>query len=732
MIFSGKKIFCLAAAILAGGIGCMAASPLGVEDYCTPSVNAPKGVKKMTPLKDGATYAALSDDGRSIEVYSYKTGKRVSTLFSLDGVKGDVRIDSFDGYILSANERKILLWNDTEKIYRHSFTAEYYVYDTMRSTMQRVSTKGPQRGAVISHDGRSVAYMRDNNIFISNLDYGTDKAITSDGRRNEVINGVPDWAYEEEFGMEVAMCWSADDNTLAYIRFDESDVSVYSFDEYRSYCSPSPLSEPYPQVYSYKYPLAGYPNSRVEVFAYNVDNATTKRMDLQIANDDYVPSLTFDGTGTNLMVMVLNRDQNRLRLYRVNPGSTVAHLLLTETSDAWLSPDAYQMTEYGEKSFVFGSERSGYRHLYEYDYNGNELRAVTSGNWNVTAYYGKDARTGIHYVQTTELGAVNRNVAAVDAKGKAVLLNRVEGTESASFSRSFDYYLRDYSNAVTPPVYSICTNKGKNVVTLEDNAAYAARYASAPRMEMLKVPNAEGVDMNAYIIKPAGFDASRKYPLLMYQYNGPDSQNVLNRWKMEGVYYLASQGYVVACVDGRGTGNRSREWSTSVYRDLGHLEVDDQIAGARYFGNLPYVDSNRMACFGWSYGGYMTLMELSAPDSPFKAGVSMAPVTDWRFYDSIYTERYMQTPQQNEGGYDSASAMRRTENLKGRLLIMSGTNDDNVHFYNTLMYTSKLNYEGTVFDMMALSGFEHSLGMCNARARLFVKIADFLNTNLKN
>lgn len=238
--------------------------------------------------------------------------------------------------------------------------------------------------------------------------------------------------------------------------------------------------------------------------------------------------------------------------------------------------------------------------------------------------------------------------------------------------------------------------------------------------------------MNAYVIKPAGFDASRKYPLLMYQYNGPDSQNVLNRWKMEGVFYLASQGYVVACVDGRGTGNRSREWSTSVYRDLGHLEVDDQIAGARYFGNLPYVDSDRMACFGWSYGGYMTLMELSAPDSPFKAGVSMAPVTDWRFYDSIYTERYMQTPQQNEGGYDSASAMRRTQNLKGRLLIMSGTNDDNVHFYNTLMYTSKLNYEGTVFDMMALSGFEHSLGMCNARARLFVKIADFLNTNLKN
>ena len=311
------------------------------------------------------------------------------------------------------------------------------------------------------------------------------------------------------------------------------------------------------------------------------------------------------------------------------------------------------------------------------------------------------------------------------------LLNDVAGTEKASFSRNFDYYLRQYSNTTTPTVYSICNNKGKNVVTLENNAEYAQRYAAAPKMEIMQVPNATGEMMDAYIIKPTNFDAGKKYPLLMYQYNGPDSQNVRNSWHMEGVFYLASQGYVVACVDGRGTGNRSREWSTAVYRKLGQLETADQLAGAKYFAALPYIDADRVACFGWSYGGYMTLMEMSDKNSPFKCGVAMAPVTDWRFYDSIYTERYMTTPQQNKSGYDAASALDRTENLKGRLLIMSGTSDDNVHFYNTLKYTSKLNSEGVVFDMMALTGFEHSLGMCNARAMLFRKIADFLSTQLK-
>lgn len=706
------------------------AAPLTVADYCQPDITRPVSVKTPMPLADGTSYSAISADGRSIESYSFKTGKKLETLFSLDAQKGDVKIDSFDGYSISDNGRKIMLWQETSKIYRHSFYAEYYVYDTFRGTMQRVSTGGPQRGATMSHDGLQVAYMRDNNLWISNLDYGTDKAITKDGQTNKVINGIPDWVYEEEFGMQTAMAWNGQDNVLAFIRFDESEVPVYSFDNYKSYCDADPLTDVYPESYSYKYPLAGYPNSTVTVLAYHVDNQTVKQMDIPIGKD-YVPSMEFDGTGTNLMVMTLNRDQNSLKLYKVNPGSTVSKVIYTETSDAWLSPSAYQMGEYGAKSFYIGSEKSGYRHLYEYDYNGNCLRQVTKGEWNVTNFYGCDPRTGTVYVQTTQLGPVNRNIAAVERTGKTTILNNTPGTENAWFSSDCRYFLRSYSNAVTPPVFTLCDSRGKQLTEVENNAQYAAKYASAPKKEFLQIPNAEGEMMDAFIIKPADFSASNKYPLLMYQYNGPDSQEVLNAWRMEGIYYLASQGYVVVAVDGRGTGNRSRQWATSVYRRLGQLETKDQLAGAKWMKQQSYIDPQRTACFGWSYGGYMTLMELGDPDCTFKAGVAMAPVTDWRFYDSVYTERYMTTPQQNESGYDAASALNRTQLLKGRLLIMSGTSDDNVHFYNTLKYTSKLYSQGTVFDMMALTGFEHSLPKCNARTMLFKKICDFLDHNVR-
>lgn len=704
---------------------------LTIEDYVAPGKNSPVAIKEMRPFADGSSYTAVSEDGKSIDIFEYRSGKKTGTLFSLDGVKGELKIDSFDGYQVSDNGRKVLLWNDVTKIYRHSFTARYYVYDTMRSTLKAVSKGGAQRCAVMSHDGRMVAYMRDNNIFISNLDYDTDKSITTDGELNSVINGAPDWSYEEEFGVDNTMRWSGDDTSLAYIRFDESDVPIYSFDNYQSFCDPDPLSDLYPKQYKYKYPLAGYPNVKVEVKVYNIDNRTTKTMDLPLT-DCYIPSLEYDGTGTQLMVMVLNRDQNHLRLFRVNPGSTVARQLLEEKSNAWLSPHAYQMVKYDKTSFVIGSERTGYCHLYEYDYNGNLLRQISKGDWNVTAYYGKSAKSGCYFAQSTVRGAINRNVVKIDSKGVVSVLNDVEGYETASFSGDMEYFVRTYSTATVPTTYSICNMRGESIKKIEENSAYSAKYASAPKKEFLKVKNSEGQEMDAYIIKPADFDSNKKYALLMTQYNGPDSQEVLNRWKMEGVYYLASLGYVVATVDGRGTGCRSREWANCVYKELGKYETEDQIAGAEYFASLPYIDSKRVGCFGWSYGGYMTLMELSSANTPFKCGVAMAPVTDWRYYDSIYTERYMGTPQQNDNGYRASSALNKTVGMKSRLLIMSGTSDDNVHFYNTLKYTSKLNYEGKVFDMMALTGFEHSLGMCNARVMLFKKIADFLDTNLRN
>lgn len=645
-------------------------------------------------------------------------------------MKGDVKIDSFDGYEVSDNGRKILLWNDRKGIWRYSFTAEYYVYDTMRSTMQRVSTKGAQRGATMSHDGLRVAYVRDNNVFISNLDYRTDIAVTTDGEINKITYGAPDWAYEEEFGVQCTLCWSGDDQTLAFVKWNESQVPEYSFDDYRSFCDSDPLGDPYPESFSYKYPLAGYNNSVVSVLAYDLNSRVTKEMDLKLDVNDYVPDIRFDGKGERLMVMRINRDQNDLRIFSVNPASTVASQVYAEQSDTWLSPDVYKMTTYADNSMIIASQKSGWTHLYEYSYSGKLLRQITRGDFNVTAYYGKNA-LGTHFMQTTKLGAVNRNVASVDAKGIMKLLHETPGWESCRFSADFSFYVRTWSDLNTPPQYTVWTSAGKKTADIELNQSYASRFASAPKFELTTVKNAVGEDMDAMIMKPAGFDASRKYPLLMYQYNGPESQQVTNRWHLDGLNFIAQSGYVVAIVDGRGTGGRSAEWCKCVYMHLGRYETEDQIAGARNLAALPYIDASRMSLFGWSYGGYMTLMEMTAEDTPFKCGVAMAAVADWRWYDSIYTERFMRTPAQNEAGYNEASAMGRSHRLKGRLLIMSGSSDDNVHFYNTLKFTSKLSYEGHLFDMMVFTGMDHSLRTCNARTQLYRKVVDFLDTNLK-
>lgn len=703
---------------------------LTISDFCDISLASPKGIKDMTPLPDGESYAAISEDGRSIETFNYKTGKKTGEIFNLSTVKGELKIDDFEGFKLSENGKKILLWNNSEKIYRYSFRAEYYVYDTFRGTLARVSDKGLQRGATISHDGRLVAYERDNNIWLSNIDYKTDIAITEDGKSGEILNGIPDWSYEEEFDMQTAMRWSKDDTVLAFVKFDESLVPQYNFDQYRGYCDDDPLGDLYPVTYSYKYMLPGYNNSKVSVHAYNIDNRTTKKMDLPLASDDYIPSIEFGADGSRLMVMVLNREQNLLKLFNVNPASTVANLVLTEQSSTWISPDVYMGCRYNPTEFVFCSEKSGYKHLYVYDYNGTLKRTLTKGEFNVTKYYGVDKK-GIHYIQAAVPNPTCRNLLAVDGKGEIKNITSGEGTNNASFSVGMNYFVKNYSSSNTPNQYTICNATGSKLAEIEMNKEYASKYKDAPKMEFLKVKNAVGEDMYGYIIKPSDFNSGRKYPLLMYQYNGPESQEVLDRWRMEGIFYLASKGYIVACVDGRGTGNRNSEWTKCVYLKLGDYETQDQLAGIKYFSELPYIDGNRIGCFGWSYGGYMTLMETGVKHSPIKAGVAMAPVSDWRFYDGIYTERFMKTPETNKTGYITSSALETTGNMNSKLLVISGSDDDNVHMYNTLKYTSKLSSEGKLCDMMIYAGFEHSLRMCDARVQLFRKIESFLDNNLK-
>ena len=680
-----------------------------------------ESVRGIRPTADGEHYTTLEKN--NILRYSYATDAPGESL--LPSPAPDLVISD---YLFSPDERTILVASGRKPIYRHSYTTSYSLLRDNRVQPELRQPEAP-RDASFSPDGQKIAYSDRNNLYVYDIAARTTRRITDDGAWNQVINGTTDWVYEEEFGIDNTIRFSPDDNTLAFIRFDESQVPEYSFDLVSNFCEPMPEYEYYPGSFAYKYPLAGYNNSVVQVQAYNIDNRTVKTMDLGLGEKDYVPSMEFGGASDRLMVMVLNRDQNLLILYKVNPGSTVATSILEERSQAWLSPAAYQMVSYRADAFVIGSERTGYRHLYEYGYSGSLLRTITSGDYNVTALYGYEPKSRSYYFQCTKNGPRNRNVARADGK-TVTLLNPGTGTESARFSTTMDYFVRTYSNAQTPPQYTLCDGRGKQVAELEMNREYAARYASAPRKEFLTVKNAAGQDMEAFVIRPANFDPAKKYPLLMQQYNGPDSQEVLDAWKLDGLNWLAQEGYVIATVDGRGTGNRDRSWANAVYRQLGKYETEDQLAAARHFASQTYIDSERTACFGWSYGGYMTLMELTAPDSPFRCGVAMAPVTDWRYYDAIYTERYMLTPQQNEAGYDIASALGRTENLKSRLLIMSGTADDNVHFANTLRYTSRLTQQGTLFDMMAYTGFEHSLRMCNARTMLYRKIKDILDANL--
>lgn len=703
---------------------------LNIDDYCNLSYNTPSSLREMTPMDDGESYASCNEEGTKIELFSFKSGKQTGVLFDVNQIKGDLKITDFEGFKVSDNGKKILLWNNSEKIYRRSFIADFYVYDTFRNTLAKVSEEGHERGATMSHDGRYVAYVRDNNIHIANLDYKTDLKITDDGNTGLKIYGVPDWSYEEEFGIDNTIRWNNDDTLLIFVCFDESNVPVYSFDQYSSYCNGSPLDDLYPASYNYKYPLAGYPCAKVSVYSYDLDNRLSKKLDIPMADDDYLPVLEFDGKGKQVMAMTLNKDQNQIKLYSVNPTSTVSRFVMEESSDTWLSPSSYQMIKFYDTTFVIGSERTGTRHLFLYDYNGTMKNQLTKGDYNVTDYYGKDA-LGTHYMQTTSLGAINRNIASVSIKGGFKLLNKREGWESAVFSKTMKYYLSNYSNSVTPPIYSLCNNTGAQTVVLEKNTAYAEKYMNAPKMEFLEIPNAIGELMNAFIIKPTNFDSAKKYPLVMYQYNGPESQEVTNKWKMEGIFYLASKGYVIACVDGRGTGNRNTKWTKCVYKHLGEYETLDQLAAASYLSKLPYIDASRMGCFGWSYGGYMTMMEMGNKECKFKAGVSMAGVSDWRFYDAPYTERFMLTPQRNKEGYEQSSALRLTNEVKGRLLLMSGANDDNVHMFNTLTYASKLSSEGGIVDMMIYPGYEHSLRMCDARTQLFRKIEDFFSINLK-
>ena len=690
------------------------------------------GVGAMNSMQDGEHYTA-SLDGKMIVKYQYKTGNPVDTLFNVETAK-ECPFKRFDGYSFSEDEKKILIYTDREGIYRRSFKANYYTFEIKRNLVKPLSEGGKQQVATFSPDGRMVAFVRDNNIYLKKLDYNTESAVTTDGAKNKILNGIPDWVYEEEFACVNSLAWSSDSECLSFVKYDETEVPEYSIQKYEGMCPSLQEYELYPGAFKYKYPVAGEKNAKVSVHTYVVSSKATKKMDVPLDDDGYIPRIRYAKGADQLMVMTLNRHQNLFKMFVANSRTGVSKLLVQDESSYWIDPDNMDYITFYPDFFVFASERDGYRHLYQYSLTGELIKPITQGEWNVTAYLGYDDKTKSFYYQSTEEGPIYRTVYKVDTKGKKTKLSDKKGTNHASFSNGCKYYVNQFSNSETPLLVTVHNQQAKVLRTLEENTRLQNELSKInySKKEFFTFQTPDGTELNGWVMKPVNFDANKKYPVLMTQYSGPGSQSVLDQWEFGWEQYLTANGYVVACVDGRGTGGRSEKFSKCIYMQMGVLEAQDQIAAAQYMGSLNYVDSQNIAIWGWSFGGYMTLMTMTSSKGVYKAGVAIAPVTDWKFYDTIYTERYMRTPQENFEGYEKTSPLVHAAQLEGRLLLVSGTADDNVHFQNSLQFSEALVQANKQFDMQFYTNRDHSIYGCNTRLHLYTKVVDFLDRNLKN
>ena len=733
-----RKFFVVCAALFFAVGNAVSGNNLQLKDIADNKFSA-EVLSAVTPLSGGDSYAMISKDGKKVVKYSYKTGKQTGVLFDVDNTVGE-QIDDFDNYIMSPDETKMLIQTNTKRIYRRSFTATYYIYTVADRKLERLSDNGPQQTPVWSPDGLKVAFVRDNNIFLVKLLYGNSESqVTKDGKRNEVINGIPDWVNEEEFGFNSALTFNADGSVICWVRYDESKVSTYSLDMYKGLEPENKEYSEYPGFYSYKYPKAGTSNSSVSVLSFDIQSRQTRTLQVPVDADGYVPRIKATSDAARIIVYTMNRHQDKLCLYSVNPRSTVSKLLINESVPKYVKEEAMERIKITQSHILLPSDRSGHMQLYLYSLTGQLLRQLTSGNRDVTDFYGYDERTGNVYYQTVGKNAMSREVYVTDKNGKTRCLAGRDGWNSAMFSSDYKYFINVWSNCNTPYEFSLCDNSGKNTVTLIDNSKLKNELAqyNLPKKEFFTFKTSEGVELNGVMIKPADFDASKKYPVIMWQYSGPGSQQVVNSWDIGSMgqgglldEYMAQQGFILVCVDGRGTGGRGAEFEKCTYMKLGDLESKDQVETAIYLGTLPYVDKNNIGIWGWSYGGFNTLMSMSEGRGVFKAGVAVAAPSDWRYYDTVYTERYMRTPKENPSGYD-INPIKRAGQLHGSLLICHGLADDNVHPQNLFEYSEALVQADKDFKMNIYTNRNHSIYGGNTRNHLYRQIITFFIENLK-
>ncbi len=688
-----------------------------------------KGMDELQSMKNSNQYTVLNYDAASrsmqIDLFDFATLKKESTL--IDTKNYTVLADGIDSYTFSPDEKLILIANNTNQIFRHSFTADYYLYDTTNKKVSKVFEFQVQE-PTFSPDGKKIAFARDNNLFVYDIASKQITAITSDGKKNSIINGITDWVYEEEFAFVRAFDWSKDSKKVAYIRFDESQVPEFSMSIFKK--------DLYPTVETFKYPKAGEKNSEVSLHIYDIASKGTQKVNLSQYADFYIARMQWTNKANVLSAQVLNRHQDNLDLLFVDGNSAATKVVLNEKDKAYVDVTD-NLTFLKDNSFIWTSEKDGFNHIYLYDKTGKLKNQVTKGNWEVTNYYGFDEKTNTVFYQSVENGSINRDVYSINLNGKnKVRLSKSIGTNAATFSPNFQYFINTFSSATHPTTYTLNeAKKGAQVQVIESNEALASKLKgyNLSAKEFFVLKTAKGNELNAWILKPKDFDPTKKYPVFMYQYSGPGSQQVNNDWNSNDDYWfqmLAQQGYIVACVDGRGTGFKGAAFKKVTQKELGKYEVEDQIDAAIVIGNYPYVDKNRIGIWGWSYGGFMASNCLLKGADVFKMAIAVAPVTNWRFYDSIYTERYMQTPQENASGYDENSPINHVNKLKGNYLLIHGSGDDNVHVQNSMQMIEALIQANKQFDSQIYPDKNHGIYGGKTRIQLFNKMTNFIKENL--
>ena len=697
-------------------------------------------MQAVRPLADGETYGQMSADGKRVESYSFRTGQQVAVLFDVATARG-VKLDQVDDYIMSPDGRRMLIQTQTKPIYRHSFTAVYYIYDIRNNKLEPLSDGGPQQTPVFSPDGNQIAFVRDNNIFLVKLLFdNAESQVTKDGKRNEIINGIPDWVYEEEFSTNSSMVFSADSKQIVWIRYDERAVKQYSMQLFKGLAPERKEFAEYPGAYTYKYPVPGQVNSQVSVWSYDIQSRQTRQIDVPLDADGYIPRIKATSDPTKIAVFTMNRHQDKLRIYMANPLSTVCQLAIEDQVDKYIKEEVLEDVQITDKHILLPSERDGYNHLYLYNLNGQLQRQIVTDKYEVTSVYGFDEQTGDTYFAANPNGPMEQQVMVAHANGKMEVLTPKAGMNKAIFSQNFKYFINSWSDIDHPVQYTLCQKNGKTMLTLIDNQKLLQKLAGYElgTKAFFSFTTSEGVQLNGWMVKPADFDASKKYPVIMYQYGGPGSQQVLNQWGigMNGngailEQYLCQEGYICVCVDNRGTGGRGADFEKCTYLRLGELEARDQVETALWLGQQSYVDKDRIGIWGWSYGGWNTLMSMSEGRPVFRAGVAIAPPTNWRFYDTVYTERYMRTPQENQQGYDEVNPIARAAQLHGALLLCHGLADDNVHYQNTAEYVEALVQADKNFRQLVYTNRNHSIFGGNTRNHLFRQVIDHFNANLK-